>query len=262
MNMARLFHDLILCRDLALTDLRTRYAGSILGTVWAFSSPLVTIVLFWFVFTHGLRISPVRPDVSFLVWFCAGIVPWFFFSEALPGAAWSYVQYGYLVKKVVFPIWVLPMVKVISALFVHAGFVLLLILLCLFQGVPLTWAALGVVYYSVCAVLLVVALGMASAALIPFFKDLGHIVSLVLQFGVWITPIFWDYQSLPASWAWVYQLNPVFYITEGYRLALLDGQWFWQDPWTMAAFWAFLGPALLAAGLIFRRMRRHLADVL
>lgn len=262
MNLARLCHDLLLCRDLALTDLRTRYAGSVLGAVWAFSSPLVTIGLFWFVFTHGLRVSPVRPDVSFLVWFCAGIVPWFFFSEALPGAAWSYVQYSYLVKKVVFPVWVLPLVKVVSALFIHVCFVIMLILLCLSQGVAMTWAALSVIYFSACAILLVVAIGMACAALIPFFKDLGHIVSLILQFGVWVTPIFWDYRSLPPTWSWVYQLNPVFYITEGYRSALLDGQWFWQAPGPLLAFWIFLGATLLAAALIFRRMRRHLPDVL
>ena len=103
--------------SLAKNDFKTRFAGSYLGIFWAFVQPVVTILVYWFVFQVGFRNGTVD-EFPFVLWLTAGLVPWFYFSEALMGATNSLLEYSYLVKKVVFNIDILPVIKVLSALFV------------------------------------------------------------------------------------------------------------------------------------------------
>ena len=118
-----------LVAKLAKNDFKTRYAGSYLGIVWAFIQPVITILVYWFVFSVGFRSGTGNLGVPFVLYLVAGIVPWFFFQDALIGGTNSLLEYNYLVKKVVFNISVLPVVKIISAMFVHAFFVLFTIIL-------------------------------------------------------------------------------------------------------------------------------------
>ena len=104
--------------SLAKNDFKTRFAGSYLGIFWAFVQPVVTILVYWFVFQVGFRSGTVA-EFPFVLWLTAGLVPWFYFSEALMGATSSLLEYSYLVKKVVFNIDILPVIKVLSALFVN-----------------------------------------------------------------------------------------------------------------------------------------------
>ena len=106
---------------LVKNDLQAKFAGSYLGRIWAYVHPLVTIVLYWFVFQFGLRSGNVS-NHPFILFLMAGLVPWFYFSEAWNGASASLLEYNYLVKKVVFNVSFLPILKVCSALFVHVFF--------------------------------------------------------------------------------------------------------------------------------------------
>ena len=117
-----IFHNRKLVFSLAKNDFKTKYAGSYLGIVWAFVQPIVTILVYWFVFSVGLKAGNAS-NYPFVLYLISGIVPWFFFQDALNGGTNALLEYNYLVKKVVFKISILPMVKVISALFVHGFFV-------------------------------------------------------------------------------------------------------------------------------------------
>ena len=88
--------------SLAKNDFRKRFAGSYLGIVWALVQPVVTVLVYWFVFQVGLRQTAKIGDVPFLLWMLAGLVPWFYFNDALNGGTASLVEYSYLVKKVGF----------------------------------------------------------------------------------------------------------------------------------------------------------------
>ena len=98
---------------LAKNDFRTKYAGSYLGIIWAFIQPVVTVLVYWFVFEVGFRAGENTLPVPFVLYLIAGIVPWFFFQDGLIGGTNSMLEYSYLVKKVVFQISVLPVVKII-----------------------------------------------------------------------------------------------------------------------------------------------------
>ncbi len=131
---------------LAKNDFRTKYAGSYLGIIWAFIQPVVTVLVYWFVFEVGFRAGENTLPVPFVLYLIAGIVPWFFFQDGLIGGTKSMLEYSYLVKKVVFQISVLPVVKIISAVFVHLFFCTfyyyLILLLRTFSGSVLSAAVL------------------------------------------------------------------------------------------------------------------------
>ena len=134
-----------LIMNLAKNDFKTKYAGSYLGIVWAFVQPIVTILVYWFVFSVGLKAGNVS-DYPFVLYLVSGIVPWFFFQDALNGGTNALMEYNYLVKKVVFKISVLPIVKMISALFVHAFFVVFSLVLCSLYGYTPSLATLQIFY--------------------------------------------------------------------------------------------------------------------
>ena len=111
--------------QLAKNDFKTKYAGSYFGIIWAFIQPIITIMIYVFVFGMGLKMTPKSTEYPFLLYLIAGIVPWFFFADAWINSTNCLIEYSYLVKKMVFKISILPIVKVISSLFVHLFFILL-----------------------------------------------------------------------------------------------------------------------------------------
>lgn len=256
-----LFQNRKLIFNLAKNDIKTRFAGSYLGIVWAFVNPVITIVVYWFVFQVGLRSNPID-NFPFILWFASGLIPWFFFSEALSGGTGTLIEYSYLVKKVVFKISILPIVKVLSALFIHVFFLLVLIVLYMCYGYGIDWYSLQVVYYSFCMFVLALAISYATSAIVVFFRDLSQVIGVVLQVGMWATPIMWSYTMLPTGLQWILKINPMFYIVEGYRNAMIYKTCFWNDVYGTAYFW-LLTIALLGIGMaIFNRLKVHFADVL
>lgn len=249
-----------LIMSLAVNDFKTRFAGSYFGVLWAFVQPMVTIAVYWFVFQVGFRSGTVD-DFPFVLWLATGLIPWFFVSEAWNSGTVALIDYSYLVKKVVFKISILPLVKIVSAFFVHVFFVCFIIFLYLICGFAPHLAWIQVVYYSLCIFALVTGLSYCSSALMVFFRDTAQIIAVFLQVFIWITPIMWSYTML-GEYSWLAKYNPLFYIVQGYRDAMINGIWFWNKPFQTVAFWIFT-IGLLALGMkFFNKSRIHFADVL
>ena len=132
--------------ELAKADFKKRFAGSYFGILWMFVQPVVTIVIYYLVFT--LLRDGSNDKYPFILWLVAGLVPWFFFSEAVQLATNSLYEYSYLVKKVVFNISILPVIKIVSALFIHLIFLLIMVIFYLIMGYFPTPYWLQIVYYS------------------------------------------------------------------------------------------------------------------
>ena len=175
---------------LAVNDFKTKYSGSYLGIFWAFIQPVVTVMVYWFIFQLGFKSEPVK-DFPFVLWLVAGIVPWFYFSDALNGGTNSLLEYNYLVKKVVFNIKILPVVKVSSALFVHGFFVCFMIILYLVYGYTPDLYYIQLLYYTFAVYMITLGLAYATSAIVIFFRDLTQIIGIGLQIGIWMTPIMW-----------------------------------------------------------------------
>ena len=247
--------------NLAKNDFKTKYAGSYLGIFWAFVQPIVTILVYWFVFQVGFRSGTVS-EFPFVVWLTCGMVPWFFFSDAWMSATNSMLEYSYLVKKVVFNIGLLPMVKILSAFFVNLFFILVMLVLCAVYGYYPNLYSLQFIYYIFAMFMLVLSLSYLTSAIVIFFRDLTQLMNIVLQVSMWMTPIMWNKAMLDESLWWILKLNPMFYIVQGYRDSILEQTWFFEHmTWTIY-FWVFIIVAFIIGTAIFKKLRPHFADVL
>nr|WP_307254667.1 ABC transporter permease [Moryella indoligenes] len=251
--------------DLARADFRKRFVGSYFGVVWMFVQPVVTVLIYFMIFQLGFKSAPPIPGVPYVLWLVPGIVPWFFFNEALNAGTACLQEYHYLVKKVVFNVEVLPVIKLVSCAVVHAIFVAIMIGMFFCYGrLPMaTWVQL--LYYSFALSVNILAVTLFTTAINVFFKDMAQIVSICLQFGMWLIPIMWApemFPGFPARLQQLLKLNPVYYVVTGYRDSMLAGNWFWERPMQSVYYWV-VTLLLLYIGLrVFRRLRPHFPDVL
>lgn len=257
-----LFYNRELIFRLAKNDFKTKYAGSIFGIIWAFIQPLSTILIYWFVFSVGLKSGSPVEDVPFIFWFMLGLVPWFFFQEAIINATNCMLEYSYLVKKVVFKISILPIIKISSSFFIHIVFILITLLVGLAYGFKSDLYLLQLPYYIFCIFFLTLGISYATSAIILFFKDLGQIINILLQVGMWMTPIMWSYTMIPTEYQWIEKLNPFFYIVEGYRSIFIEKHWFWENIFQTLYFWIFSCLMFSIGIIIFKKLKPHFADVL
>lgn len=258
-----IYEDRTLVWSFAKKDFVRRFAGSRFGIVWAFIQPLLTILVYWAVFQFGFRSGDVG-DVPYGVWFIAGIVPWLFFAEAFTNASNSFIEYSYLVKKVVFNIDILPLVKVIAAFFIHLFFCVLLfgVFVCMGGTPSIYW--IQILYYIFCGIVYTYALGFIAATIMVFFRDLSQIISIIILLGMWVTPIAWQIEVLgiPTKYNFIFKLNPIYYIVDGYRDSLFGTAVFWNKPiWTLY-FWIVVFALIIIGTVIYNRLSEHFADVL
>ena len=123
---------------------------------------------------------------------------------------------------------------------------------------------LQIVYYSFAMFVLVMALTYVTCAIVVFFKDLSQIINIILQVGVWMTPIMWNIDTMELSpvLLTIFKLNPMYYIVAGYRDALINKVWFWERPEITMYFWLLTIVILGLGAVIFKRLKVHFADVL
>ena len=215
-----IFGNWQLLRTLATREIRQQYVGSILGIVWQVVTPLVLITVFWVVFSVGFRVQPAA-GVPFAVWLTAGMAAWFVFSEIVSGCVHSITGNTHLVNKVVFPLQLLPVIKVLTAISNHCIFLLILFVLIFLNGLPLSWYVLQGLYYFFCLVVLALGIGWTVAALNVFTRDTARLVGVLLQVGFWATPVLWDIKILPEPYRSIFAFNPMHYIVQGYRDSFL-----------------------------------------
>ncbi len=282
-----IFDDLWTSRKLmgklAWMDIRKRYAGSIGGIIWAYVVPLINILVMWFVFQYvfgSVGRLGTQMDIPYIVWLVPGYIMWTLISDSLIQATNCMAEYSYLVKKVQFKSDILPPMKVISSLFIHAFFLVFALVICLIfgnQGFWPTWAWFQLFYFLLGAIVLLTGLSWLVASLAVFLKDMNQIVTVVLQIGFWATPVFWNLNdilntkdgSAPSPrrvFAFYFlQFNPFYYLVNGYRSTMVLNQPFWefdQAYWQGPYFWAVAIFFLFLGAFAFGKTRKHFADVL
>ena len=255
-----------LIKELAKNDFKKKFAGSYFGILWAFVSPIVTICVYWFVFAVGMRGQ--SGDVNgypFVLWMISGIVPWFLFSEIMNSGTNVLVEYTYLVKKIVFNISILPVMKIVTATVIHLFFVALMLLIFLLMGYTPDLYMLQIPYYMISLWVLSAACVFITSAIVVFFKDLTQVVSIFLQVFIWITPIMWQDTAMLAEHpiiAQIIRMNPMYYIVQGYRDAMINKVWFWERTEMTMYFWIVTILLFLLGSSTFNRLKPHFADVI
>ncbi|MCQ2081085.1 MAG: ABC transporter permease [Lachnospiraceae bacterium] len=252
---------------LARNDFKKRYAGSYLGFLWALIQPVITVLMYWIVFdvVFNTRSQMIASgvEVPYVLYLTAGLVPWFYFSEAITNGTNALLEYSYLVKKVVFKISILPIIKLIAATFIHVFFTVILLIVASCYGYFPTVYTIQLIYYTFCMFVLVLAMSYCSCAIVIFFRDLGQIINILLQVGMWATPILWDINMInDPTLISIFKLNPIVYIVNGFRSSIYGGEWFFEHFYSSTYFWIFTVTLFCIGTLIFKRLKVHFADVL
>lgn len=257
-----IFLNKSLISSLAYDEFKSQYLGSYLGVLWAIIRPLLFVGVIWFIFGVGFKAKPTDDGVPFILWLLCGLVPWFFFADAVNKSVSAITANAYLVRKSGFKVDILPLVKVLSALGIHMVFITILLIVFILHGYypTLYWVQLPFLLLSM--IIMLLGMGWLTSSLRVFIKDVNEIIAVVIQFGFWLTPIFWSLKLIPESYqVWV-KLNPMYYIINAYRTVLLEQQWIAITSSETLIFISTVFMLLIIGALCFSRLKPHFGDVL
>lgn len=248
-------------RVMALREIQSRYAGTLMGVFWSVIHPFLMALIYAFVFSVGLKIQS-QGQIPFVVLFFCPLVAWNLFADTLINSANAVIANPHLVKKMVFPVEILPVVSLTSSLMIHGISLVVLGGLMGFYGVAFSLYNLQFLYYAFGLALLALGLGWLVAAVNVFHRDLGQILNILLQAWFWLTPIIWSLDMVPEKYRAILKINPLSYIAEGYKSSFLFRQPFWEDFGYGLYFWAFISVVLCIGAVVFIRLKPEFADVL
>jgi lipopolysaccharide transport system permease protein len=248
--------------QLVRRDFEQRFVGSVVGWVWGIIHPLVLLASWTFVFSICLhtKLDPGEVTQNYPLLLFAGMLPWLLFSETVQRSASSLLDQANLITKTVFPAEIVPVSIFLSSLVSH---LMALGLVVAAVGIWLNRISTGLVLLPIYMVLLgmfAVGLGWILASLQVYLRDTAQVLTVILTFWFWLTPIFITEKQFPARVRFLLAGNPLAYLVRAYRELLLSARWpSLADLGIMAA---FAVATFLAGGLFFRHMKRGFADVL
>ena len=255
-----------LLRTLVRRDLEARYKGSVLGNLWPLVNQLSQLLIYTYVFSIVLKVKltlKTLPENNFTfgLWLFAGLLPWIAFTGGLMQSANSVVVQQNLVKKVVFPLALLPLVPILST-FIESSFGLMALIFFVALSshtLHTTLALLPLVWLT--QLLLTTGLGYLAAGLTVFLRDIPQTLGVILNIWMYLTPIIYPASAIPEQWrSLVFWLNPMTAIAEVYRDLILVGEVKHWGEWGVASLVSFV---LFCVGfLIYKRLRPAFADVL
>lgn len=250
--------------NLAISDFKKRFVGSYFGIIWMFVQPLATVLVYTLIFQVGFKSVPPVPGVSYVIWLIPGIIPWFYFQDSILQGTQVLYEYNYLVKKIVFNVEMLPLVKLISVFLSHICFVIIMYIVFVIARVPITVKSFAVIYFSFAISILALGIIYFTSAINVFFKDMGQIVTILMQFGMWMAPIMYD-ESLFANKAPILikliKLNPIYYIVKGYRFCMINDKFVDFNILTLY-YWIVTLVIFFMGYKVFNKLKIHFSDVL
>src|SRR5262245_44341491 len=250
--------------QLVRRDFEQRFVGSAIGWIWGLIHPLVLLISWTFVFQYCMKAPPPAGVDSYPLFLFAGMLPWLLFSETLQRSAPSLLDQANLITKTVFPAEIVPVSVFLSTLMSH------ILALCLMIAVMGLWQnqfsvfLLTLPLFMLATGLFAVGLAWIASSLHVFLRDTAQVLSVILTFWFWFTPIFFDEAHFPRQVHFLLTVNPMFYVVRAYREVLLystpsNPRELVLDLAIAAACGAIM---FIVGGLFFRYMKRGFADVL
>ena len=259
-SLRRLVRYRALIASLVARELKARYRGSVLGFLWTFVNPLLLLLVYTFVFgvvMPGARAPGVEPYSLFL--FC-GLLPWTWFSSSLLESCTALTGSGGLLRKVMFPAEVLPIVTVLTGLVNFLLGLCIVVGFAIYSGAPVFTPDLGWLVPTI-LVQLVLTLGLALllSSLSVHFRDIRDLLGNALTLWLFATPIIYPYSQAPERYRWLLDLNPFTHLAVAYQAILFS-----PSPYTQGRRLATLGLAALAVFAVgyavFDRLRETFAE--
>ena len=248
-----------LLKEMVVRDLRSRYAGSGLGVLWAFALPVLWMFLYTAVFAVILRAPVETGFASFPEFLMAGLLPWMAVQEGISRSASALTDNAAMVKKTVFPIETLILSVVLAAVVNQAiGFVVYGAYVALLGHFSLGWALLAIP--ALLLQILTFGVGCAAATVTTFLRDAAHAIGIALTIVFWATPIVYPASLVPARFRPILAANPLSHLTDWYRRAFTLHVL--PEAGSVLYLTAFAVGAAVLGGALFFRARPHFADVI
>ena len=251
-----------LIRSMVIRDLRARYVGSFLGIFWSIIHPLTQLLIYYFVFSVILKmkLGPEYETTNFAIWLVAGLLPWMFFADVVTRSPGAVLEQSSLTTKTVFPSEILSFTLIIAATINHLIGVIIFIGFLLLFGYGITINILLILPIFLVTGIFALGISWMLSALNVFLRDIGQIINVFVNIWFFFTPIIYPQHLIPENWQGIYNLNPMIYSVEGYRVGLLGtANINIEGP----SYLLLLGLITFAVGgLIFKKLKPAFADVL
>jgi len=248
-------------KTMALTEIRSKYIDTTGGLIWAVIHPLLIILVYWFVFSVGFKITPPG-GAPFILVFLSGFITWIFFNETILANTNIIQANSHLATKTVFPTEILPAVRILTSLINHFIMLTVLLIIIFISDVSFSIYNLQFIYYLFALTFLILGFSWLFASINLFFRDTAHILQALLPLWFWLTPIVWFKEMIPKKYQWFINLNPLAYIVEGYKKSFIYHSPFWEDIPSAIYFWSVGLTAIVIGGLVFRKLKPEFAEVL
>src|SRR5580692_7333822 len=238
-------------------DIKVRYKQTVIGAAWAILQPVLTMMVFSLFFGRLAKIP--SQGLPYPIFYYTALLPWMYFATAMQSATNVVVEQQRMITKIYFPRVVLPIASVMSGLLDFAiSFAVLLVLMAGYRIVPTAGAILWLPLLTLLAVLTALGVGLWLSALNALYRDVRYVVPFLVQFWMFASPVAYPSTLVPLRWRWIYGLNPMAGVIEGFRWALTGHG---QPPNIMLAVSSGMVVAVLLGGLFFfQRMEGAIAD--
>lgn len=239
-------------------DVKVRYKQTIIGASWAILQPLMTMLIFTVIFGHLANVP--SDGLPYSIFAYTALLPWNYFSQAINRSGASLVGDSNLVRKVYFPRLIIPLSAVTAPLVDFFVAFIGLIAMMVWFDIQLRWTVLALPFFLLLAVMTALAVGLWLSPLNARYRDIGHTIPFLIQFWMYASPIAYPVSLVPEKWRFVFGLNPLAGVIEGFRWALLGKE---SPDFGVMALSTIVVLSLLLSGIVFfKRMERTLADVL
>jgi lipopolysaccharide transport system permease protein len=245
-----------------MREFQTRYRNSLFGATWTILNPLAMILVYTVIFSQLMkaRLPGVDNNLAYGIYLCAGMLAWGFFAEVIGRAQSVFLEHANLIKKISFPRMCLPIIVVLNAgLNFSIIFALFLGFLLVTHNFP-GWVVLAVIPVLAIQIMFSIGLGILLGVLNVFFRDVGQLTGIVLQFWFWLTPIVYPASILPDSIRPILQANPMLPLITAYQGIFVEGN---LPDWSTLVPITLLATVLCLVSLrLFRKRSGEMVDEL
>lgn len=250
--------------NIAIFDLKKQSRGAALGWAWFFVQPIVYIFCFWFAIDIGLRAGRTSPgDAPYILWLASGIVPWFFMKDMLHTGIDVLHRYPYLVNKVKFPISGISTIYALATMVLQLLSQIIIVIVYFACGQGLDLYLLQVPLLLVLMFAFWWSLSVLMSPLCAMSKDVKNLMSALSTPFFWLSGILFDVRTIGIDWIQaILYFNPITFFATGFRDALYNKAWLWEDPMLCIGFAIVFAVTLVAAVVVYKRTCKEVADVL
>lgn len=256
-----LFNNRKLIIKLGKNDFRNRFANTGLGAIWGFAQPFVFLLTYVIVFQYILKTGS-SGEYPYVVWFLPGMSIWLFCSDAILTASNSIRNYSYLVKKVVFPIDIIPVISLASSSFIGIFLIIVASIVCIILGYVPNF--LIIIYILLCLICFIISLTRFTSAITTLVPDFAQLLNIVIQLCMWFTPIIWNLDMISGKIVYIFKAFPFTYLVEGFRQAFMENSCIITESnglFTLV-FWSITIIMFIWGNAIFKKSKKDFADVL